>query len=178
MPSRIAQAASKSATAGSTQVHPYTAVTASPIKYRGGPRRADQVLDALAKRRSRPEARAEVPLGDAQPGHHDHAGGGENDPKTVVSAACPVARSWTDWITRYGASRKNDTARGANCTARAYLPCQRRGRFRHDAESKTPAGTVSLVVLNHGTVTHELVVLPLASDTAACWPTVSCHRSV
>lgn len=30
MPSRIAQAASRSATAGSTQVHPYTAATASP----------------------------------------------------------------------------------------------------------------------------------------------------
>ena len=30
-----------------------------------------------------------------------------------------------------------------------------------------PAGTVSFVALNHGTVTHELVVLPLASGASA-----------
>jgi uncharacterized cupredoxin-like copper-binding protein len=32
----------------------------------------------------------------------------------------------------------------------------------HVAPQSLPAGTVSMVALNHGTITHELVVLPLA----------------
>ena len=37
----------------------------------------------------------------------------------------------------------------------------------HLAPQTVPAGTVSILALNHGTVTHELVVLPLASGASA-----------
>lgn len=37
----------------------------------------------------------------------------------------------------------------------------------HVTPQRVPAGTVSVVAFNHGTVTHELVVLPLASGGAA-----------
>jgi len=37
----------------------------------------------------------------------------------------------------------------------------------HVTLQSVPAGTVSIVSLNHGTVTHELIVLPLASGASA-----------
>ena len=40
------------------------------------------------------------------------------------------------------------------------------------------AGTVSLIAVNHGTRTHELVVLPLAADTAAGQRAVRSDRTV
>jgi uncharacterized cupredoxin-like copper-binding protein len=43
----------------------------------------------------------------------------------------------------------------------------RGGMMLHVTPQHVPADTVSIVALNHGTVTHELVVLPLASGAAA-----------
>lgn len=40
------------------------------------------------------------------------------------------------------------------------------------------AGTISLIAVNHGTRTHELVVLPLAADTAAGQRAVQSDRTV
>ena len=46
------------------------------------------------------------------------------------------------------------------------------------APQTVPAGTVSFVALNHGTVTHELVVLPLASGASAGTRTVGADNRV
>jgi len=48
----------------------------------------------------------------------------------------------------------------------------------HLAPQTVPAGTVSFVALNHGTVTHELVVLPLASGASAGTRTVGADNRV
>jgi uncharacterized cupredoxin-like copper-binding protein len=46
------------------------------------------------------------------------------------------------------------------------------------APQTVPAGTVSFLALNHGTVTHELVVLPLASGASAGTRTVGADNRV
>jgi uncharacterized cupredoxin-like copper-binding protein len=46
------------------------------------------------------------------------------------------------------------------------------------APQTVPAGTVSFIALNHGTVTHELVVLPLAPGASAGTRTVGADNRV
>jgi DNA polymerase III alpha subunit len=71
-----------------------------------------------ARAPTRPTGCAKAPLRNAQRGITTTLAAVTTMPKTVVSAACPVARSWTDWRTRYARAGRTTPRRRAALAAR------------------------------------------------------------